>query len=208
MSESNEDRLRGLGTLLPAAPSPVANYVPFAIAGNLLFLSGQGPRSATDQWQIGKVGGDVTPEEAYGHAHLAGLQLLSVARSALGTLNQVKRVVKLLGLVNAVPSFTAHPQVINGCSDLMVRVFGESGRHARSAIGVSSLPRNMTVEIEAILEISQIRALWRCAPCRFRASKEDGGFFGLKSYTENTPTMMASLIVGRGGSRPLSIEGC
>jgi enamine deaminase RidA (YjgF/YER057c/UK114 family) len=102
---------------------------------------------------VGKVGADVTAEEAYKHAHLAGLRLLSVAQLALGSLNRVQRVVKLLGLVNAIATFKEHPQVINGCSDLMVNVFGDSGRHARSAIGVSSLPRDMTVEIEAVLEI-------------------------------------------------------
>src|ERR1700730_13246134 len=153
MEESTAHRLRALRIVLPAIPVPVANYVPFAIAGNLLFLSGQGPRSPEGEWQIGKVGGEVTIEEAYKRARLAGLRLLAAAESALGSLDRVKRVVKLLGLVNAVATFKDHPQVIDGCSDLLVQVFGESGRHARSAIGVSSLPSDMTVEIEGVLEI-------------------------------------------------------
>jgi enamine deaminase RidA (YjgF/YER057c/UK114 family) len=152
--EPIENRLQILGITLPSAPVPVANYMPFIITGNLLFLSGQGPRSADGEWQLGTVGGNVTVEEAYRHARLAGLRLLSIALSALGSLDRVRRVVKLLGLVNSVPAFKEHSRAIDGCSDLLVSVFGESGRHARSAIGVSSLPRGMTVEIEAILEIS------------------------------------------------------
>jgi enamine deaminase RidA (YjgF/YER057c/UK114 family) len=153
MAETIENRLQALGIVLPPAAAPLANYVPFVITGDLLFLSGQGPKSPEGKWHVGKVGGDVSVEEAYEHARLAGIGLLAVAQSALGSLDRVRRVVKVLGLVNSVPVFKDHPKVINGCSDLMVKVFGESGRHARSAVGVNSLPENITVEIEAILEI-------------------------------------------------------
>ena len=146
-------RLQDLGIELPNSPSPLANYVPFVITGNLLYLSGQGPREADGTFHTGKVGESVTTEQAYQDARLTGLNLLSVMKNALGELDRVERVVKLLGMVNGTPDFLEHPQVINGCSDLMVAVFGEKGRHARSAIGMGSLPNNITVEIEAIVEI-------------------------------------------------------
>lgn len=101
----------------------------------------------------GKVGGNVTVEEAYKHARLTGINLLAVMQSALGDLRRVKRVVKLLGMVNALPDFADHPSVINGCSDLLIDVFGEAGNHARSAVGFGSLPGNITVEIEAIIAL-------------------------------------------------------
>jgi enamine deaminase RidA (YjgF/YER057c/UK114 family) len=157
MSEMNaiDTRLKELGIELPETPAPMANYVPFVQTGQLLFLSGQGPRYGANQFHKGKVGKDVSAEEAYKHARLVGIQLLAAARSALnGDLTRVKRVVKLLGFVNGTPEFDKQPQVINGCSDLLVEVFGERGRHARSALGSGSLPNNITVEIEAILEIA------------------------------------------------------
>lgn len=153
MSISIQKRLEQQSIVLPNSPSPAANYLPFVIAGNLLFLSGQGPQRSDGTWAIGKVGEDASLEEAYEHARLAGARLLAVAQLALGSLERVSRVVKLLGLVNAVPNFRDHSKVIDGCSDLMIAVFGEAGRHARSAMGAGSLPRNMTVEIEAIFEI-------------------------------------------------------
>lgn len=150
-----DQRLEQLGIELPNTPAPMANYVPSVQTGNLLYLSGQGPRSGNNQFKTGKVGGDVTVEEAYQHARMVGLQLLSAAKTALnGDLSRVKRVVKLLGMVNGTPEFDKQPQVINGCSDLMVEVFGDAGRHARSAVGMGSLPGNITVEIEAILEVA------------------------------------------------------
>jgi enamine deaminase RidA (YjgF/YER057c/UK114 family) len=149
-----EKRLAELGIVLPAFPKPMANYVPFTISGNLLFISGQGPRTADQRFMTGKVGRDITVEEAYAHARLVGINLLAVVYHALGALDAVRRVIKLTGFVNATDDFRDHPKVINGCSDLLVDVFGDVGRHARSAIGVSSLPENITVEIEAIFEIS------------------------------------------------------
>lgn len=148
---SAEARLKELGIELPRPPKPVANYVPFRRAGSLLFLSGQGPRERDGTLLTGKVGSEVTVEEAYRRARLTGLGLLSAARVALGSLDKVEAVVKLLGMVNADPLFGDHPKVINGCSDLFVEVFGDAGRHARSAVGMGSLPSNISVEIEAIL---------------------------------------------------------
>ena len=149
-----DTRIAELGIVLPEVPVPAANYVPFVRTGNLLYLSGQGPRTATNEMKTGKVGADVSWEEAYQDARLTGLQLIAVARHALdGDLGRVRRVVKLLGMVNATPDFGKHPMVINGCSDLLVEVFGDRGRHARSAVGMGSLPGNITVEIEATLEV-------------------------------------------------------
>jgi enamine deaminase RidA (YjgF/YER057c/UK114 family) len=150
---SIEQKLKNLGIELPQAPTPMANFVPYVRTGNLLFLSGQGPRVGQNEFKKGKVGADVSTEEAYEHARLVGIQLLAAAKQALGDLGKVRRVVKLLGLVNGTPEFQNHPQVINGCSDLLVEVFGDIGRHARSAIGAGGLPNNITVEIEAIFEV-------------------------------------------------------
>ena len=150
-----DKRLKELDIELPDVPSPMANYVPSVQSGQLLFLSGQGPRYGANQFHTGKVGRDVTAEEAYKHARLVGIQLLAAAKAALnGDLTRVRRVVKLLGFVNGIAEFDKQPQVINGCSDLLVEVFGDKGRHARSALGAGSLPNNITVEIEAILEIA------------------------------------------------------
>lgn len=151
---SLDDHLRELGIELPPVPDPVANFVTWRIFGNFLYLSGQGPLEANGHLHTGKVGREVSVEEAYCHARLTGLNLLAVVRQATGDLGAVKSIVKLLGWVNADDGFKEHPQVINGCSDLFVQVFGEAiGRGARSAIGAGSLPQNQTVEIEAILEI-------------------------------------------------------
>jgi enamine deaminase RidA (YjgF/YER057c/UK114 family) len=149
---SAEDKLRELGLTLPTVPTPVANYVPFKRDGHVIYLSGQGPRKPDGTLFLGKVGRDVTAEEAYEHAKLVGLGLLAAAKLAAGSLDKVE-VLKLLGMVNAVPDFTNQPKVINGCSDLLVAVLGERGRHARSAVGMGSLPNGMTVEIEAVMRV-------------------------------------------------------
>ena len=146
-----EERLSSLGLVLPVAPVPVANYVPYRFAGNLLYLSGQGPKRADGTYRPGRLGPDCTTEQAYEDARLTGLNLLAVAKSAVGELSRIEAVVKLLGMVNAEPDFSDHPKVINGCSDLLVEVLGDAGRHARSAVGMGSLPNRMTVEVEAIL---------------------------------------------------------
>lgn len=146
-------RLASLGIELPPAPPPIANFVTHVIEGNVLYLSGQGPREVDGYLHTGKVGSDVTVEKAYSDARLTGINLLAVMHDALGDLSRVRRVVKLLGMVNAAPDFLDHPQVINGCSDLFNDVFGEAGQHARSAVGFGSLPGNITVEIEAIVAL-------------------------------------------------------
>jgi enamine deaminase RidA (YjgF/YER057c/UK114 family) len=150
---SAEARLKELGIVLPPVPTPVANYVPFRLIGNMLYLSGQGPRDANGKQLAGKVPTEVPVEEAYKHARIVGLSLLAAARSALGSLDRVEAVVKLLGMVNGTPDFGDHPKVINGCSDLFVEVLGDRGRHARSAVGMGSLPGRITVEIEAIMAV-------------------------------------------------------
>ena len=149
---SAEAKLQSMGLTLPELPKPIANYVSFKINGNTLYLSGQGPRRNDGTMFTGKVGRDVTPELAYEHAKLVGLGLLAAAKVAAGSLDKIE-VLKVLGMVNAVPEFTDHPKVINGCSDLFVAVLGERGKHARSAVGMGSLPGNISVEVEAVLRI-------------------------------------------------------
>ena len=152
---SPEDRLRELGITLPSAPSPIANYVSAVRTGNLLFLSGSGPASAPDGSQyMGKLGADLTAEQGYQAARLVGVNLLSRLRDELGDLGKVNRIVKVLSMVNSAPDFTDQPAVTNGFSDLMVEVFGDRGRHARSAVGMSSLPMGIPVEIEMVVEVA------------------------------------------------------
>jgi enamine deaminase RidA (YjgF/YER057c/UK114 family) len=148
-----EARLKQLGITLPTPNKPMANYVPGAQVGNLLFLSGHGPIREGSALATGKVGRDLTTEEAYKVAREVGLNLLASARSLLGSLDRVKRVVKVLGMVNSADGFGEQPKVINGFSDLMVEVFGDAGRHARSAVGMAGLPVGIPVEIEMIVEV-------------------------------------------------------
>jgi enamine deaminase RidA (YjgF/YER057c/UK114 family) len=150
---STELRLKQLGIVLPQVPVPVANFVPYRVAGNLLFLAGLGPRGEDGAALTGKVGVDIPMEEAYRRARLIGLDLLAAARMALGSLDRVESVIKMLCMINAAADFKDHPKVANGMSDLFVEVFGESGKHARSAVGMSSLPNQITVEIEGIFAI-------------------------------------------------------
>ena len=149
-----ESRLETLGILLPDEPVPIANYVPGVRTGNLLFLSGLGPADRPDgTTPSGKVGRDLTTEEGYEAARLTGINILARMKGELGDLDRVRRVVKLLGMVNSDPDFNQQPAVVNGCSDLLVEVFGERGRHARSAVGMASLPNDIPVEIEVIIEV-------------------------------------------------------
>jgi enamine deaminase RidA (YjgF/YER057c/UK114 family) len=150
-----EARLEQLGISLPQPPKPVANYVPAVRTGNLVFLAGAGPRKPDGSYITGKVGADLNIEQAYQAARLTGITLLSVLKAEIGDLDKVKRIVKVLGMVNAEPSFAQHPKVMNGFSDLMVEVFGERGKHARSAVGMGSLPFNIPVEIEMVVEVSE-----------------------------------------------------
>jgi enamine deaminase RidA (YjgF/YER057c/UK114 family) len=151
---SAEARLRELGIELPKVAAPVANYVPAARLGKLVFLAGTGPRNPDGSRPQGKVGRDVTLDEANHHARNVGLQLLAALREEIGSLDRVVRIGRVFGMVNAAPDFADHPKVINGCSDLFVEVFGDRGRHARCAVGMASLPFNMTVEIEALVEVA------------------------------------------------------
>ena len=151
---SAEKKLKELNIDLGAVSAPVANYVNAVRTGNFLYLAGKGPRPGKDgRRPKGKVGRDYTVEEAYQHARTVGLDLLAVMRHELGSLDKVKRVVKVLGMVNASPEFEDHPKVINGCSDLFVQVLGDKGKHARSAVGMGSLPMGIPVEIEVIVEV-------------------------------------------------------
>ena len=148
-----EEKLAQLGLELPAVAKPEFTYVPFKRDGQIAYLSGQGPRKQDGTYHVGRVGADVTVEDANQHARIVGVQLLATAKAAAGgDLGRVE-FLKLLGMVNAVPGFAEQPRVINGCSDLLVEVLGERGRHARSAVGLGSLPNNMTVEIEAVIRI-------------------------------------------------------
>ena len=148
-----EQRLQELGIELAMPTSPMANYVNAVRTGNLLYLAGKGPGLPGKPLPTGKVGRDFTVEQAYVHARETGLSLIAVMKAELGDLDRVKRIVKVLGMVNAIPEFGNQPEVINGCSDLFVEVFGDRGRHARSAVGMGSLPRGIPVEIEVIVEI-------------------------------------------------------
>lgn len=148
-----ELKLKELGVKLSNPSSPVANYVNVVRSGNLLFLSGKGPLKDDGNYIKGKVGTDLTIEQGYEAARLTGINQLSVLKSTLGNLKKVKRIVKVLGMVNSSSEFTDHPKVINGYSDLMVEVFGQKGKHARAAVGMVSLPSDIAVEIEMIVEI-------------------------------------------------------
>lgn len=153
MTDTIEKRLEENGITLPEATAPAANYVPTVRTGNQLFISGQIPMLNGKLTCVGQVGSAVSTEDAYIAARLCAINLIAQAKLALGDLGRVKRVVKLVGFVNSAPGFPDQPKVINGASDLMVAAFGESGAHARSAVGVAGLPFNVSVEVEAILEV-------------------------------------------------------
>ncbi len=148
-----EKKLKDLGISLPEAPKPVANYVPAVRTGKLLFVSGHGPYNDGKTILSGKLGKELTIEEGYKTARNVALNCLASVKATLGDLDKVKRVVKLLGMVNCIEDFKDQPKVINGASDLLVEVFGEAGKHARSAVGMQSLPNGIPVEIEMILEV-------------------------------------------------------
>jgi enamine deaminase RidA (YjgF/YER057c/UK114 family) len=147
------ENLARLGLTLPAPPEPIGNYVPWRLGGNMLFLSGVGPRDARGISTTGKVGQALTIDEGYEAAKLCGLNLIANMLAALGTIDRVDTILKVFGMVNAAPNFIEHPKIINGCTDLFVAVFGDNGRPARSAVGMGSLPGNISVEIEAIVLI-------------------------------------------------------
>ncbi|NMM48578.1 RidA family protein [Marinigracilibium pacificum] len=148
-----EKKISELGINIPEAGAPVANYVNAVRSGNLIFLAGKGPKLADGTYITGKVGSDLTIEEGYEAASLTAIQQLASIKAEIGNLNNVVRIVKVHGMVNAGPDFKDHPSVINGFSDLMVEVFGERGKHARAAVGMGSLPSNIAVEIEVVVEV-------------------------------------------------------
>jgi enamine deaminase RidA (YjgF/YER057c/UK114 family) len=149
-----DQRLKELNIILPKMGSPLGNYVHAKRVGNLLYLSGKGPESAAGTMPKGKLGAGMSIEEGYRHARQVGLVLIAAIKDALGgDLDRVDGIVKVLGMVNAAPDFEDHPKVVNGCSDLFVEVFGEAGRHAHSAVGMSSLPAGIPVEIEVIVAV-------------------------------------------------------
>jgi len=145
--------LDSLGIKLRDQGIPVANYVHAVRSGNLLFLAGKGPKQANGENIVGKLGQDLSIDEGYAAAREVGINQLSVLKMELSDLNKIKRIVKVHGMVNATPDFTEHSKVINGYSDLMIAVFGENGKHARAAVGMGSLPGNMAVEVEMIVEV-------------------------------------------------------
>ena len=148
-----EQRLKELNITLPRVGSPLGNYVHARRAGNLLYLSGKGPENTDGTMPRGKLGAGVSIDEGYRHARQIGLVLIAAIKDELGDLDRVEGIVKVLGMVNAAPDFADHPKVVNGCSDLFVEVFGEAGRHARSAVGMSSLPAGIPAEIEVIVAV-------------------------------------------------------
>ena len=151
---SPEARLAAMGLSLPPVPAPVGNFDLGSIDGTTLYLSGQGPLLESGELARGKVGHDVTVDEAKHHAMRTGLVLISAMKTILGSLDHVTQIRKVFGMVNGTPEFSDHPRVIDGCSDLFAEVFGARGRHARAAVGMGSLPANITVEIDAVVSIS------------------------------------------------------
>lgn len=148
-----EAKLKELGIELPEVSPPAANYVNAVRTGNLVFMAGKGPKKSDGTYITGKVGEDLSIEEGYQAARQTAIVQLSALKAEIGDLNKVKRVVKVLGMVNATSDFTNHPEVINGFSDLIVEVFGDKGKHARAAVGMASLPRNIACEVEFIVEV-------------------------------------------------------
>jgi enamine deaminase RidA (YjgF/YER057c/UK114 family) len=152
---SADAKLAELGIELPPAPKPAGVYNPLVQTGNLIFVSGHGPLKSDGTMITGKVGSDLSEAEGKAAARQTGLALVATIKSQLGSLDKVKRIIKVLGMVNATPDFATHPSVINGCSELFVELWGENGRAARSAVGMGSLPGNISVEIELIAELAE-----------------------------------------------------
>lgn len=152
-SNDPELKLEELGITLSTPSSPVANYVNTVLTGNLLYISGKGPLQDNGEYIKGKVGEDLTIEEGYYAARVTAINLISTLKASLGDLSKVKRIIRVTGMVNSSSDFTEHPSVVNGCSDLLVEVFGERGKHTRAAVGMNSLPSNIAVEIDMIVEV-------------------------------------------------------
>ncbi|CFX01175.1 Endoribonuclease [Candidatus Filomicrobium marinum] len=153
MSDDVKSRLKAKGLTLPSAPAAVANYVPYCVVGDLLYISGQISKAADGSLIAGKLGADLTVEQGMEAAAACALNILAQTNAAVGDLNRIAQLVRITGYVNATPDFTDHPRVVNGASDLFVELLGDAGRHTRAAVGVSSLPANCAVEIDAIVRI-------------------------------------------------------
>lgn len=153
-AQSPEQKLKSLGIELFTPPQPIANYVKAVRTGQLVFLAGHGPGRADGTTIKGRLGDDLTLKQGYEAARIAAIAMLSSLKAEIGDLGKVTRIVKVTGMVNSTPSFYDQPKVINGCSDLLVEVFGEKGKHARAAVGMASLPSNIAVEIEMIVEVA------------------------------------------------------
>ena len=154
-AQSPEEKLMQMGIILPAAPNPAANYVNVVRTGNLLYLAGKGPNGPDGKYITGKLGQDLTIEQGYEAAKSVAVNQIAVLKAELGDLSKVKRIIKVNGMINTTPDFTDHSKVMNGFSDMMVAVFGEKGKHARSSVGMCSLPFNIAVEVEMIVEIEE-----------------------------------------------------
>ncbi len=152
-AQTPEEKIKAAGYELPPVTKPIANYVKYVKTGNLIFLSGHGPSAPDGSNITGKLGKDMTIEQGYEAAKITALSLLATLKDAIGDLSKVKRIVKVNGYVNCLPDFTDHPKVINGCSDFLVLVFGDKGKHARAAMGMVALPNNIAVEIEMVVEV-------------------------------------------------------
>ncbi len=148
-----EQKLEELGIQLSTPSSPVANYVNTVKTGNLVFISGKGPLKSDGNYVLGKLGENLTLDQGYEAARLTAINLISTLKASIGDLSKVKRIVRVTGMVNATSDFTDHPKVVNGCSDLLVEVFGDNGKHTRAAVGMNSLPLNIAVEIDMIVEV-------------------------------------------------------
>ena len=148
-----EQKLKELGIQLSSPSSPVANYVNTVRTGNLIFISGKGPLKTDGNYVLGKLGENLTLEQGYEAARLTAINLISTLKASIGDLSKVKRIVRVTGMVNSTSDFTDHPKVVNGCSDLLVEVFGDNGKHTRAAVGMNSLPLNIAVEIDMIVEV-------------------------------------------------------
>jgi len=155
LAQTPEENLKSLKIQLPSASAPVASYVNAVRTGNLIFLAGKGPRKENGEYITGKLGDSLNIQQGYEAARLTGINQLAVLKEILGDLSKIKRIVKVNGYVNSTNNFYNQPQVINGYSDLMIQVFGEKGRHARTAIGVNTLPMNIAVEVEMVVEVGQ-----------------------------------------------------
>jgi enamine deaminase RidA (YjgF/YER057c/UK114 family) len=154
MAKEIESRLKALGVELPPVPTPAANYVPFVISGRQIFVSGQIPVTAEGVRYVGKVGREISVEDGQKAAMICAINILAILKSAAGDLDRIGRIVKVVGFVNSAPDFNEPQKVVNGASDFLVAVLGENGRHARSAIGVATLPFGVAVEVEAIAELA------------------------------------------------------